>query len=232
MTEPDISALDTRTSSLLLLDSAGLWFRAFYGVPDSITGPDGTPVNAIRGFVDMVATLIRRHRPTRMVACLDLDWRPAFRVAAVPSYKAHRVAADSLDGTVEDVPPALSPQIPVILDILAAAGIATGGADGFEADDVMGTLAATERTDPVVVVSGDRDLLQVVTDTPVPCGCCMWVEAWRKPSCTTRSWSRTNTGCPWTVPAPPTPNSRCCAATRRTGYPVSKASGTRPRPGC
>ncbi|MEE2055951.1 5'-3' exonuclease [Rhodococcus artemisiae] len=168
VTEPDTSAPPTGTPSLMLLDSAGLWFRAFYGVPDSLTGPDGTPVNAIRGFVDMVATLVRRHRPTRMVACLDLDWRPAFRVAAVPSYKAHRVAADSLDGTVEDVPPALSPQIPVILDILAAAGIATGGADGFEADDVMGTLAATERTDPVVVVSGDRDLLQVVTDTPVP----------------------------------------------------------------
>ncbi|MGN5240279.1 MULTISPECIES: 5'-3' exonuclease H3TH domain-containing protein [unclassified Rhodococcus (in: high G+C Gram-positive bacteria)] len=173
MTEPDISASADagpalRTPSLLLLDSASLWFRAFYGVPASLTGPDGTPVNAIRGFVDMVASLIRRHRPTRMVACLDLDWRPAFRVVAVPSYKAHRVAAGSVDGRVEDVPPALVPQVPVILEILAAAGIATGGADGFEADDVMGTLAATERTDPVVVVSGDRDLLQVVTDTPVP----------------------------------------------------------------
>ncbi|MBF0660467.1 5'-3' exonuclease [Rhodococcus sp. (in: high G+C Gram-positive bacteria)] len=152
---------------VLLLDGASLWFRAFHALPESMTAPDGTPVNAVRGFVDMVASLIRRHRPSRLVVCLDLDWRPAFRVAAVPSYKAHRVAAGS-DGTVEEVPPALLPQVPVILDLLAAAGIATGGAAGFEADDVLGTLAAQERTDPVIVVSGDRDLLQVVTDTPVP----------------------------------------------------------------
>ncbi|NLV79531.1 MAG: 5'-3' exonuclease [Rhodococcus sp.] len=155
------------TAPLTLLDGAGLWFRAFHALPESITAPDGTPVNAVRGFVDMVASLIRRLGPSRLVVCLDLDWRPAFRVAAIPSYKAHRVLAGS-DGTVEDVPAALTPQIPIILEILAAAGIATGGADGYEADDVLGTLAAREVTDPVVVVSGDRDLLQVVTDRPVP----------------------------------------------------------------
>jgi 5'-3' exonuclease len=152
---------------LLLLDGASLWFRAYYALPDSITAPDGRPVNAVRGFTDMVASLISRHRPHRLVVCLDLDWRPAFRVAAVPSYKAHRVAVGS-DGTVEEVPDTLSPQVPMILEVLAAAGIATGGADGFEADDVLGTLAARETTDPVVVVSGDRDLLQVVADDPVP----------------------------------------------------------------
>ncbi|WP_241386828.1 5'-3' exonuclease [Rhodococcus sp. CH91] len=153
--------------TLMLLDGASLWFRAFHAIPEKVTAPDGSPVNAVRGFVDMVASLIRTHRPTRLVVCLDLDWRPAFRVAAVPSYKAHRVAAGS-DGTVEEVPPALLPQVPLILEVLAAAGIATGGAAGFEADDVLGTLAARETTDPVIVVSGDRDLLQVVTDTPVP----------------------------------------------------------------
>ncbi|KSZ57375.1 5'-3' exonuclease [Rhodococcus pyridinivorans KG-16] len=153
--------------TLMLLDGASLWFRAFHAIPEKVTAPDGSPVNAVRGFVDMVASLIRTHRPTRLVVCLDLDWRPAFRVAAVPSYKAHRVAAGS-DGTVEEVPPALLPQVPVILEVLAAAGIATGGAAGFEADDVLGTLAARERTDRVIVVSGDRDLLQVVTDSPVP----------------------------------------------------------------
>lgn len=151
----------------MLLDGASLWFRAFHAIPEKITAPDGTPVNAVRGFVDMVAALIRTHRPTRLVVCLDLDWRPAFRVAAVPSYKAHRVAAGS-DGTVEEVPATLLPQVPLILEVLAATGIATGGAAGFEADDVLGTLAAHERTDRVIVVSGDRDLLQVVTDTPVP----------------------------------------------------------------
>ncbi|MGU3583531.1 5'-3' exonuclease H3TH domain-containing protein [Rhodococcus sp. C26F] len=153
--------------TLMLLDGASLWFRAFHAIPEKVTAPDGSPVNAVRGFVDMVASLIRTHRPTRLVVCLDLDWRPAFRVAAIPSYKAHRVAAGS-DGTVEEVPPALLPQVPVILEVLAAAGIATGGAAGFEADDVLGTLAARETTDRVIVVSGDRDLLQVVTDSPVP----------------------------------------------------------------
>lgn len=162
-----VTAPETPPNSLMLLDAASLWFRAFHALPESITSPDGRPVNGIRGFLDMVASLIRRHRPTRMVVCLDLDWRPAYRVAAVPTYKAHRVAAGS-DGTVEEVPDALTPQVAPILDILAAAGIATGGAAGFEADDVLGTLAARERTDPVVVVSGDRDLLQVVADEPVP----------------------------------------------------------------
>ncbi|MXQ76453.1 flap endonuclease [Rhodococcus rhodochrous] len=153
--------------TLMLLDGASLWFRAFHAIPEKVTAPDGSPVNAVRGFVDMVAALIRTHRPTRLVVCLDLDWRPAFRVAAIPSYKAHRVAAGS-DGTVEEVPPALLPPVPVILAGLAAAGIAPGGAAGFEADDVLGTLAARETTDRVIVVSGDRDLLQVVTDSPVP----------------------------------------------------------------
>lgn len=167
MTAPETSPSSTTPPpAVMLLDAASLWFRAYHALPDSITSPDGTPVNAVRGFVDMVASLIRRHRPTRLVVCLDLDWRPQFRVAAVPTYKAHRVAAGS-DGTVEEAPAALLPQVPLILDVLAAAGIATAGAAGFEADDVLGTLAARERTDPVIVVSGDRDLLQVVTDDPV-----------------------------------------------------------------
>ena len=76
----------------MLLDAASLYFRAFYGVPESITAPDGTPVNAVRGFCDMVSRLLTDRRPGRLVACLDLDWRPAFRVQALPSYKAHRVA--------------------------------------------------------------------------------------------------------------------------------------------
>ena len=78
---------------LMLVDAANLYFRAFYALPESVTAPDGRPVNAIRGYLDMTAALIERRRPTRHVACLDLDWRPAFRVALVPSYKAHRVAA-------------------------------------------------------------------------------------------------------------------------------------------
>jgi 5'-3' exonuclease len=151
---------------LVLLDAASLYFRAYYGVPESVTAPDGTPVNAVRGFTDMVAFLVERRRPSRLVACLDLDWRPAFRVAAISSYKEHRVAQEAPDGVpdAEQVPDTLAPQVPLILDVLAAAGIATAGAEGFEADDVIGTLVATERRDPVEVVSGDRDLFQVVDD--------------------------------------------------------------------
>ncbi len=157
------------TAPLLLLDGASMWFRSYFGVPASITGPDGRPVNAVRGFLDSVATLITRERPSRLVVCLDLDWRPAWRVKRVPSYKAHRVAEvdEMAEADVEEVPDDLSPQVEMILEILNAYGIATAGAPGYEADDVLGTLADAERADRVVVVSGDRDLLQLVADDPV-----------------------------------------------------------------
>ncbi|MGN6608293.1 MAG: 5'-3' exonuclease [Jatrophihabitans sp.] len=144
---------------LMLVDAAGLWFRAFYAVPESVTAPDGRPVNAVRGFLDMAAMLVERRRPTRWVACLDLSWRPAFRVELVPSYKAHRANPDGS----EQMPPTLAPQITALLDVLGAFGLACAGADGFEADDVIATLAARD-TDPVEVVTGDRDLLAVATD--------------------------------------------------------------------
>ncbi|TFV62451.1 5'-3' exonuclease [Geodermatophilus sp. DF01-2] len=144
----------------MLLDAASLYFRAFYGVPTSITSPDGRPVNAVRGFLDMTARLLTAHSPDRLVACWDDDWRPAFRVAALPSYKAHRLAPD---GTEEVVPAELGPQVPVLADVLAAAGIARVGAPAYEADDVIGTLA-TRACGPVDVVTGDRDLFQLVDD--------------------------------------------------------------------
>jgi 5'-3' exonuclease len=150
---------------LVLLDSASLYFRAFFGVPDTIRAPDGTQVNAVRGFTEMVSYIVEQARPTRLVACLDLDWRPAFRARALPSYKAHRLAPD---GRLEIVPPELERQVPIILDVLRAAGIARAGAEGFEADDVIGALAHRESVDPVEVVSGDRDLFQVVRDEPTP----------------------------------------------------------------
>jgi 5'-3' exonuclease len=154
------------SSPLVLLDSASLYFRAFYALPESMTAPDGTPINAVRGFVDTVARVIVERRASRLVACLDADWRPEFRVAALPSYKAHRVA-EVADGS-EEVPDTLTPQVPIILDVLDAAGIATAEAAGYEADDVIGALAAGERRDPVEVVTGDRDLFQVVREEPTP----------------------------------------------------------------
>src|SRR3954454_9132212 len=143
----------------MLLDSPALWYRAFHGVPDSVRSPQGEPVNAVRGFLDLVSRTVREHRPSRLVATLDLDWRPAFRVAAVPSYKLHRTT----QGGAEAEPPELAPQVAVILEVLAALGVAVVGAEGHEADDVIGTLASRE-TGAVDIVTGDRDLLQLVND--------------------------------------------------------------------
>lgn len=145
----------------MLLDTPSLYFRAYYGVPASLTAPDGMPVNAVRGLLDFIAHLVTTYRPTRLVACFDADWRPAFRVAAIPSYKAHRVADEVANE--EEVPDTLTPQLPVIDAVLDALGIARLGIPGFEADDVIGTLTA--RADvPVDVVTGDRDLFQLVDD--------------------------------------------------------------------
>src|SRR5919112_703994 len=110
----------------MLLDAASLYFRAFYGVPTSVSTPDGRPINAVRGFLDMTSRLLTAHAPDRLVACWDDDWRPAFRVEALPSYKAHRLSPDG----GEETPDELGPQVPV----------------------------------PVDVVTGDRDLFQLVDD--------------------------------------------------------------------
>src|SRR4051794_35321547 len=143
----------------MLLDTPSLYFRAFYGVPESVTAPDGTPVNAVRGLLDMIARLVRDRSPHSVIACMDADWRPRFRVDALPSYKAHRVGPDGGDQT----PPALGAQVPLIEEVLAAFGIAQVGAAGYEADDVIGTLATVEKGE-VDVVTGDRDLFQLVRD--------------------------------------------------------------------
>src|ERR1043165_2103924 len=91
---------------LMIVDAPGLWFRSFYGVPSSVRAPDGTPVNAVRGFVDGLATLVRSRRPSRLVCAEDLDWRPQWRVDLLPSYKTHRVAPDG----EEEAPDELGPQ--------------------------------------------------------------------------------------------------------------------------
>ena len=144
----------------MLLDSASLYFRAFYGVPATITAPDGTPNNALRGFLDMIGRLLDTYSPDGLIACLDNDWRPQFRVEAIPSYKQHRVADENAN--TEDTPDDLAPQVPAILQTLDAIGICSVGVDGTEADDVIGTIAATGG--PYDVVTGDRDLFQVIDD--------------------------------------------------------------------
>jgi len=148
--------------SLMLLDAASLYFRAFYGIPAAeMRALDGTPVNAVGGLLNFMARLITARPPDRIVACLDYDWRPAFRVALIPSYKTHRLANPTTGA--EKVPYALQAQVPIVIDVLDALGVAHVGADGFEADDVIGTLAA-QAPGPVDVVTSDRDLFQVVED--------------------------------------------------------------------
>jgi 5'-3' exonuclease len=145
--------------TLMLLDSASLWYRAYYGMPDTLVGPDGTPVNAIRGYLDMTARLIGMYNPDRIVACLEGDWRPTWRTDLFPEYKANRID----DEGDEEEPDLLTPQIPILLDVLEAFGIALVGVDNYEADDVMASFAVREKG-PIRVVTGDRDLFQLVDD--------------------------------------------------------------------
>ena len=145
--------------TLMLLDSASLWYRAFFGMPDTLVSPSGLQVNAIRGFLDMTSKLINLYKPNRIVACLEGDWRPSWRVELFPDYKMNR-----LDETgEEEEPDTLTPQIPILLDLLEALGIPMLGVDDYEADDLMATLAVNQ-PGPVRIVTGDRDLFQLVDD--------------------------------------------------------------------
>lgn len=146
--------------TLMLLDSASLWYRAYYGMPDTLLSPTGMPVNAIRGYLDMTARLISMYSPNRIVACIEGDWRPSWRVDLFPAYKANRLEDES---DVEEEPETLTPQIPVLLDLLDAFGIPMVGVDDYEADDVMATFAVREKG-PIRIVTGDRDLFQLVDD--------------------------------------------------------------------
>ena len=145
--------------TLLLIDSASLWYRAYYGMPDSMVSPSGEPVNAIRGFLDMTARLISQYQPERIVACLEGDWRPTWRTDLFPGYKANRVDEDG----DEEEPDTLGPQIPILLDLLDLLQIPMVGVDNYEADDLIATFSKNEEG-PIYIVTGDRDLFQLVDD--------------------------------------------------------------------
>lgn len=142
----------------LLVDGSSLIFRAFYGVPQTTRAPDGTLVNAVRGTLETLARLITERKPKRLALATDEDWRPDWRVELLPSYKEHR--------TAEPVPPALEPQMPVVMECLAAAGIDALGVSGYEAEDVIASLAARVET-PIEIYSGDRDLFTLVRDREI-----------------------------------------------------------------
>ena len=145
--------------TLMLLDSASLWYRAYFGMPDTLVSPSGEPVNAIRGYLDMTARLINLYKPNRLVACIEGDWRPSWRVDLFPEYKANRLDVEG----EEEEPDTLGPQIPILLDLLEAFGIPLVGVDDYEADDVMASFAVREKG-PIKIVTGDRDLFQLVDD--------------------------------------------------------------------
>lgn len=152
-----------RSPRRLLLDTASLYFRAFFGVPDTMVSPAGEPVNAVRGLLDFITRLVEEYQPTELICCWDDNWRPSWRVDLIPSYKQHRVVEVRSDGDIEEIPDPLEAQIPVIRAVLEAIGIAVVGAADHEADDVIGTLA-TGAGMPVDIVTGDRDLFQLVDD--------------------------------------------------------------------
>jgi 5'-3' exonuclease len=143
---------------LLLVDYSSLLYRAFFSMPEHL------PAHAVHGFLNMLAPLIADHRPQRLAIAVDDDWRPAFRVEAIPSYKTHRVAEGGDDGDEEEG--LIGPQETLGRELLAAMGFAVVGADGFEADDVIATLVATSRG-RIEILSGDRDLFALVRDPDV-----------------------------------------------------------------
>ena len=145
--------------TLMLLDSASLWYRAYFGMPDTLLSPSGEPVNAIRGYLDMTSKLVSQYKPKRLVACIEGDWRPSWRVELFPEYKANRLDVEG----EEEEPDTLGPQIPILLDLLEAFKIPIVGVDDYEADDVMASYSVSE-PGPIKIVTGDRDLFQLVDD--------------------------------------------------------------------
>jgi len=144
----------------LLIDGSSVMFRAFFGIPVSaFKAPDGQPVIAVRGFLDMLGRLVTDRKPRAIVVATDKDWRPAFRVNVLPSYKTHRLVQGNM-------PAELEPQEPIILAVLAAIGVEVIGAEGFEAEDVIASLLP-KITGSVEIVTGDRDLFALVRDPDV-----------------------------------------------------------------
>src|SRR5438445_10776654 len=86
-----------RAGLTLLVDASSLIYRAFFAIPDTVRAPDGSPVNAAYGFLEMLSHLAATYRPRFMAAALDDDWRPQWRVDLIDSYKTHRLAADDAE---------------------------------------------------------------------------------------------------------------------------------------
>jgi 5'-3' exonuclease len=130
-----------------------MFFRAFYAIPQTMRAPNGVLVNAVRGTLDTLSRYITDRRPRHVAFTTDEDWRPDWRVELIPGYKEQR--------TAEPIPPALIPQVPIILAALTAVGVDIVGLDGYEAEDIVASLAAKVKP-PIEIASGDRDLFSQV----------------------------------------------------------------------
>jgi len=137
----------------LLVDGSSMIFRAFYGIPQTMRAPDGSLVNAVRGSMDNLARYITERRPRHVAVTTDEDWRPDWRVELIPSYKEHR--------TGEPVPPALIPQMPIIMELFEAIGVDALGLEDYEAEDIIASLASKVEP-PIEIASGDRDLFSLI----------------------------------------------------------------------
>lgn len=142
----------------ILLDTSSLMYRAFFSTPPTVTSPKGEPVNAIHGYLDMTSRLIGSRHPDRLVHVYDDDWRPKARVDVYAGYKANR----------QPDPEGLPEQFGFLREILDALGFAQADAPDFEAEDAIGALCAKQKKGTTTdIVTGDRDLIQLVRDPTV-----------------------------------------------------------------
>lgn len=153
-------------SKLLLLDTASMYYRAFHSMPETMVSKDGTPINAVRGLLERIIKLNIDRKPDLIIAAWDTEWRPQWRVDLIPSYKTHRLdqsdESDDLDEAASMMPDALGVQIPIIEELLVALGIPVIGHEEYEADDVIGTYAQNDQFSSTEIVTGDRDLFQLI----------------------------------------------------------------------
>ena len=143
------------THKVLLLDGHSLAFRAFFALPDTLVTSSGQVTNAVYGFTAMLIKLLADERPRGVVVCFDKGM-PQFRVDRYAEYKAGRAATPDL----------FKQQLPLIREVLDSLRIPILELEGFEADDLLATISkhAREEGCEVVIVTGDRDILQLVRD--------------------------------------------------------------------
>jgi 5'-3' exonuclease len=142
----------------LLLDVSSLMYRAFFAMGETVNTPDGKPVGAVHGYLDMVARLVNDRRPDEVVHVYDHEWRPTARTDIYPGYKSQRLPD----------PPALPPQFEMLRLVLEHTGTIQAQTRGWEAEDAIAAFCLDAgKADRIEIVSGDRDLIQLVRDPVV-----------------------------------------------------------------